>query len=217
MNPMYRRLLAAASVLIVGVAGFASAQAVAATLVPQVYTRDQVFALLDEDSRKPPHTGELNGVTFKQKIDSTDNGCASGVEEEATSEEADGSPLNFQSPVLPSGYAAAEEYRVKCDGRLIFLSRVFKGPAGDFAVVRSSGTTTVAMAPSDRVFTRQVGAKSLVLIKGLPAPGVPVNTAIDTWGSWRLILADPTGMTEIRSYGLPLNQGIRIMTELIGR
>jgi len=217
MKAMVSRLLAIASALAVGVGTYISVQAVGSAQGPQVFTRDQVFALLDEDSRKPWNMGELHGITFKEKIESADNSCVSGFEESAAPEDVAASPLNFRAPVLPNGYAPGEEYRVKCDGRLIFLSRVYKGPSGDFAVVRSAGNTTVAMAHRERLLTQKIGAKSLVVIKGLPAPGVPVNTPHEKWGSWRLILAEPSGMTEIRSYGLTLDEGIRMITELIGR
>lgn len=173
---------------------------------PDRYSFAEIHAMRKEDDRKPTFFGNMNGITFAEWIDM---GCSSKTVP-GTVEQVAASPLNFSLDYLPSGLAQSEEYRGSCDERLILLSRVYQGANGQLTIMRLAGNTTQSFAPADRMQKISVGGKNAVLIRALPVPGVARETATGQWRSWRLIIPGSTGLTEIQSAGVTLDEGLKV-------
>lgn len=174
-----------------------------------------VEAMIAEDSKKVRFVGSRNGVVFRKQVTLSDLGCSEDVKE-APEELVEGSPLNFTPTFLPIGYSLQEEVRYQCDGKLVYLARVYRGKDGELTIVRSAGHTVLSLAPTDRMFDIETAAGNGVWIRDLPSPGTPKDLPTEQWRSWRVIIADEVGHFDVRSNGVTWGEGMKLVDELGG-
>lgn len=223
MNSRMKRLAGWCAVIAVGLGSFLtvrlaasdSAAIAASTQIGDRYTGQEVRQMMEEDAKKPYFYGELNGITFKEKLGSGDIACVGPVTA-ADAEQAQGSWFGFVLSYLPADFELLQEGAGACDGQVVTVYRQYGGPGGEFEVLRVARTAEDWTAPADRIRTLPVRGKTAVVILHLPEPGVPRNAMLEANRSWRLYIKEGNGMTQITSSGLSLGEGLRVINGISG-
>ncbi len=214
-KPSLSRIVTVGFLLALGLLGFLSTRTMVQASSPE-YTLREVMEIHAEDAREPLFMGTMHGITFKNTVSLEDIGCSDKVVS-ATPEMVANSTFNFVPEYLPSGFEQANQYASECSNELVALARVYEGNTGRFEVVRGKGHALVSFDQEGRMKTIYIGSEPAILIITLPGPGTPKTERDEDRRSWRLIAADDLGTIEIRSAGLHLSEGLKIMRGLLGR
>ncbi len=168
--------------------------------------------LRQEEDAKPKFEGVVNGIRLYPatgKASPREDACSDaepGEVEQITMDAVAGTPMEITPTYLPDG---AEEVApmsppVACKGTVVYVERRWnvRGRGADFSIVRRQGEQAIDTdASADRTSAATVGGKRAVLV----APLTPAG-----YGYSMVIVAEGFGLTTVISFGLPLDESVKI-------
>jgi hypothetical protein len=166
-----------------------------------------------EEAAKPRFEGVVNGIRLYslgagpdvQRKDACSDAAAEEVEHLTLSAVA-GTPMDIIPTYLPAG---AEEQPptyppVVCKGIVVSVERewVIRDRGADFFISRRQGEQAIDIdASAERVSAATVGGKRAVLVAPLTPEG---------YGYSMVIVAEDFGVTVVVTFGLPLEESVKI-------
>lgn len=203
------RILVACVYLLVGVLSFMGTRSLGATAVAQGgprWSREDVMQLLKEDRTRPVFEGAINGITFRERVGSSDLTCESG-----SLTYGDSAPEGFALTYLPIQAKLVHEVVALCEGRTVMVSKTYRSSSGSFEVVWFAGDTVASVDPLARMQKSEIDGNPAVIIRALPTPGTPKDLDVEQFRSWRLVVLTGTGVIDVRSNGITLAEGRKIV------
>lgn len=166
----------------------------------------------DEEAKKPPFVGTINGVTLGQGWGIED--CSGKREWHHDWQVTEGTPFYIQPGYLPAGateiwYTDPIPPIYTCDGRIDSATRAWSVPRGRTLVIirqRNPERRFEGLYPADRVKAATVGGRAAVIVEPMRPDGFMSTTVV--------IFPEPWGLTIVVGEFLPYDETLKVAESL---